>query len=256
MQTLKKAFHERLFGEGDPSVIVEFGYTMLGSHLCTLYIINDGDDDYTQLPVVALEPQRRGAYGPCPYLTSKQLSFVRRRIVERTLRCSPAIRHLFGFRLLIHGSQPHEVKLLGYRSTLEEPEGEVLLSLCEPETLLQFPLDLPYTPVLASTGKKRRVHCVNTTITSPSESSSIAHEVLLAAAKSNKVKIFHNQTLAKPNERKGDTSAIRLVNVLGYGATLREAQTQAVLACEYIKQHAGIDDLAFETDIASDAIQW
>jgi phosphoribosylamine-glycine ligase len=52
------------------------------------------------------------------------------------------------------------------------------------------------------------------------------------------------------------TNGERIFNVLGYGATLQEAQIQSVLACEYIKQHANIDDLSFKSDIGSQAIEW
>jgi phosphoribosylamine-glycine ligase len=239
-------------------VIIELGYSFDDSHLCTLYIVTDDDGDYMQLPIIGSESRRLGAYGPCPYLTAKQLSFIRRRIVERTLRCSPPIRHLFGFHLLIQGTQPNDIKLLGYKSTLEEPEGEVLLSLCEPEVILQYALDLPSAPILSLASKKRRMHCVNTTITSKKVSSSISTKILSAATKNNKVKIFHNQTHVNSEGEAGSATASgeRILNVLGYGATLQEAQMQSVLACEYIKQHAGIDGLSFRTDIGSGAIEW
>ena len=72
------------------------------------------------------------------------------------------------------------------------------------------------------------------------------------------MKIFHNQTEINTG---GDTDNIktngkRIFNVLGYGSTLQEAQIQSILACEYIKQHANIDDLSFKTDIGSHAIEW
>lgn len=199
-----------------------------------------------------------GAYGPCPYLTTKQLSFIRRRIVERTLRCSPTIRHLFAFRLLIQGEEYNQIKLLDYKSTFEEPESEVLLSLCEPEIFLQYALDLPSVPILPLTSKKRRMHCVNTTIKSKTSSLNISNKILLTATKNNKIKIFHNQTDVNTT---GDfdnikTNGERIFNVLGYGSTLQEAQMQSILACEYIKQHTNIDDLIFKTDIGSQAIEW
>lgn len=203
-----------------------------------------------------------GAYGPCPYLSAKQLSYIRRRIVERTLRCSPTIRHLFGFRLLIQGSNYNQVCLLDYISAFEEPEAEILLSLCEPDVFLQYALDLPSVPVLPLTSKKRRVHCVNTTISSTKSSLTISNKVLLTAAKNNKVKIFHNQTDVNVNNNgASETSFIttngeRLFNVLGYGSTLQEAQLQSVLACEYIKQHANTEDLLFKSDIGAQAIEW
>ncbi|CAF1348398.1 unnamed protein product [Rotaria sordida] len=52
-----------------------------------------------------------GTYSPCPYLTSKQLSYICRRIVE-----------LF-----------------------------INLSLCEPDIFLQYVLDLPSVPILPLT---------------------------------------------------------------------------------------------------------
>jgi hypothetical protein len=226
------------------------------NHICTLYIVSDGDGDYTQLPIIESDSLRFGAYGPCPYLTSKQLSFIRRRIVERTLRCSPSIRHLFGFRLLIQGSNYNNICLLNYQSTFEEPESEVLLTLCEADVLLQYALDLPSVSI---TNKKRRVHCVNTTITSKQDSLTIPNKILLTAAKNNKVKIFHNQTdVNVGGGESGDiiTNGERIFNVLGYGTTLQEAQIQSILACEYIKQHANIDGLVFKTDIGSQAIEW
>jgi phosphoribosylamine-glycine ligase len=226
--------------------------------MCTLYIVSDGDGDYTQLPIIESDPSGFGAYGPCPYLTSKQLSFIRRRIVERTLRCSPTIRHLFAFHLLIQGTNFNEIYLLDYKSTFEEPESEVILSLCEPDVILQYALDLPSVSILPLTSKKRRVHCVNTSITSKKTSLNISNKILLTASKNNKVKIFHNQTNVNTG---GDIDNIkthgeRIFNVIGYGSTLQEAQIQSILACEYIKQHANIDDLSFKTDIGSQAIQW
>ena len=197
-------------------------------------------------------------------MTSKQLSFIRRRIVERTLRCSPTIRHLFGFRLLIQGTNFNQVCLLEYLATFDEPEAEVLLSLCEPDVFLQYALDLSSVPIIPLISKKRRVHCVNTTITSTKTSLTIPNKVLATAAKNNKVKIFHNQTEVNINNNGGGsgeagsitTSGERIVNVLGYGSTLQEAQIQSILACEYIKQNANIDDLLFKTDIGSQAIEW
>ena len=178
-----------------------------------------------------------GAYGPCPYLTSKQLSYIRRRIVERTLRCSPTIRHLFGFRLLIKGNNYNDVCLLDYVSTFDEPEAEIFFSLCEPDIYLQYALDLPSVPILSLTNKKRRLHCVNTTITSTKNSLSIPNKVLVTATKNNKVKIFHNQTDVNVNNNGegGETGNIttngeRIFNVLGYGSTLQEAQIQSVLS--------------------------
>ena len=106
------------------------------------------------------------------------------------------------------------------------------------DTFLQYALDLPSVSI---TTKKRRVHCVNTSITSKKDALSIPNKVLLTAMKNNKVKIFHNQT--DVNTIGGETGNIaitngeRIFNVLGYGSTLQEAQIQSVLACEYIKQH-------------------
>ncbi len=239
-------------------MIIEHGYSFDDNHICTLYIVSDGDGDYTQLPIIESDQSRLGAYGPCPYVTSKQLSFIRRRIVERTLRCSPTIRHLFGFRLLIQGTNYNEIRLLDYRSTFEEPESEVLLSLCEPDVFLQYALDLPSVTILPLTSKKRRVHCVNTTITSKKTSLIISNKILLTATKNNKVKIFHNQTEVNTGGEIDNikTNGERIFNVLGYGSTLQEAQMQSVLACEYIKQHANIEDLSFKTDIGSEAIEW
>ena len=237
---------------------MEFGYSLETSHICTLYIVSDGDGDYTQLSTIDSEASQSGAYGPCPYLTTKQCSFIRRRIVERTLRCSPLIRHIFGFRLIIYGTNYNEIKLLDYKSTLEEPESEVLLSLCEPEIILQYALDLPSVPILPLTSKKRRIHCVNTTIRSKTSSSTVSNKILLAAMKNNKVKIFHNQTKTNTDGGTGSlaTQGERIFNVLGYGSTLQEAQMQSVLACEYIKQHANIDDLVFSNEVGSQAIEW
>ncbi|CAF2709014.1 unnamed protein product [Rotaria sp. Silwood2] len=258
-QTLKEVFQDNLFGDTNPSAIVEHGYSLDDSHVCTLYIVSDGDGDYTQLPVIDSDPSRFGAYGPCPYLTSKQLSFIRRRIVERTLRCSPSIRHLFGFRLLIQGTNYNQISLLDYKSTFEEPESEVLLSLFEPDIFLQYALDLPSAPVLPLASKKRRAYCVNTTITSKKIPLTIPNKILLTATKHNKVKIFHNQTdIITGGVETGNitTNGERIFNVLGYGSTLQEAQIQSVLACEYIKQQMNIDDLFFKTDIGSQAIEW
>ncbi len=100
---------------------------------------------------------------------------------------------------------------------------------------------------------------MNTSITSKKTSLKISNKVLLTASKNNKVKIFHNQT--EVNTGGGDIDSIttngeRIFNVLGYGSTLQEAQIQSILACEYIKQHANIDDLSFKTDIGSQAIEW
>jgi len=239
-------------------VIVEHGYSLDNDHVCTLYIVSDGDGDYTQLPIIESDPLRFGAYGPCPNITAKQLSFIRRRIVERTLRCSPTIRHLFGFRLLIQGTDYNQINLLDYKSTFEEPESEVLLSLCEPDVFIQYALDLPSVPILPLTSKKRRIHCVNTTIISKKTSLTISNKILLTATKNNKVKIFHNQTKVNTGGEIDNiiTNGERIFNVLGYGSTLQEAQIQSVLACEYIKQHANIDDLSFKSDIGSQAIEW
>ena len=253
---------DHVFGKLNQSVILEQGYSLDDSQLCLLYIVSDGDGDYTQLPIIQSDPLRMGAYGPCPFLTAKQLSFVRRRIVERTLRCSPAIRHLFGFRLLIRGEKYNDVCLLDYVATFEEPESEVLLSLCEPDVFLQYALDLPSVPIIPLISKKRRVHCVNTTLTSTQSSLTIPNKVLLTAAKNNKVKIFHNQTEVNINNNGGgetgsiNTTGERIFNVLGYGATLQEAQIQSVLACEYIKQNSSVDGLLFKSDVGAQAIDW
>ncbi|CAF4041832.1 unnamed protein product [Rotaria sordida] len=254
---------DHIFGKLNQSIIVEHGYSIENNQICILYIVSDGDGDYTQLPIIQSDPLRMGAYGPCPYLTSKQLSYIRRRIVERTLRCSPTIRHLFGFRLLIQGINYNQVYLLDYLSTFEEPEAEILLSLCEPDIFLQYALDLPSVPILPLISKKRRIHCVNTTITSTTKNSlNISNKILLGATKNNKVKIFHNQTdININNNGTNETNIIitngeRIFNVLGYGSTLQEAQIQSVLACEYIKQHTNIDDLLFKSDIGAEAIEW
>mgnify|MGYP002385064051 FL=1 len=241
------------------SCILEHGYAFNEKQIVLLYIVSDGDGDYTQLPLIQSDSSHMGAYGPCPYLTSKQSSYVRRRIVERTLRCSPTIRHLFGFRLLINGSNYNDILLLDYISTFSEPESELLLSLCEPDIYLQYALDLSSIPVLSLTNKKRRLHCVNTTMKlSSSKSFTIANQILQTAMKNNKVKIFHNQTqLNLNNDLISITNhAERLFNVLGYGSTLQEAQMQSILACEYIKQHANIDELTFRHDIGRQAIEW
>lgn len=191
-------------------------------------------------------------------MTSKQLSYIRRRIVERTLRCCPNIRHLFAFRLLIQGTNFNEIRLLDYKSIFEEPESEVILSLCEPDVLLQYALDLPSVSILPLGSKKRRVHCVNASISTKKTPVNISNKVLHIATKNNKVKIFHNQTDVNST---GDidqitSNGMRIFNVLGYGSTLQEAQLQSILACEYIKQHANIDGLVFETDFATEAIEW
>ena len=253
---------DQIFGKLNQSIILEHGYSIEDNQICLLYIVCDGDGDYTQLPIIQTDVLRMGAYGPCPYLTSKQLSYVRRRIVERTLRCSPTIRHLFGFRLLIQGENYNQVRLLDYLSTFEEPEAEVLLSLCEPDIFLQYALDLPSVPILSLTSKKRRIHCVNTTISSTKHSLAISNKILLTASKNNKVKIFHNQTDFNINHNVTNetnhiiTNGERICNVLGYGSTLQEAQIQSVLASEYIKQNTNIDDLLFKTDIGAEAIEW
>jgi phosphoribosylamine-glycine ligase len=262
IQTIKAVFQDHIFGKLNQSIILEHGYSIDDNQICLLYIVSDGDGDYTQLPIIQSDSLRMGAYGPCPYLTSKQLSFIRRRIVERTLRCSPTIRHLFGFRLLIKGTNYNDVYLLDYISTFEEPEAEILFSLCEPDIYLQYALDLSSVPILPLISKKRRVHCVNTTISSTKTSLSIPNKILLTATKNNKVKIFHNQTDVNVNNNgTGEINSIttngeRIFNVLGYGSTLQEAQIQSVLACEYIKQHANIDDLLFKSDIGGQAIEW
>jgi phosphoribosylamine-glycine ligase len=246
------------------SIIVEHGYSLDEQQVCVLYIVSDGDGDYTQLPIIQSDPSRLGAYGPCPYLTLKQLSFIRRRIVERTLRCSPTIRHLFGFRLLIQGTNYNQVCLLDYLATFDEPEAEVLLSLCEPDVFLQYALDLASVPIIPLTSRKRRVHCVNTTVSSTKTSLTIPNKILFTASKNNKVKIFHNHIDVNMNNNgngSGETGNLvsngeRILNVLGYGSTLQEAQMQSILACEYIKQHTNIDDLLFKTDVGSQAIEW
>ena len=175
----------------DQSIILEHGYSFDENSICTLYIVSDGDGDYTQLPIIESDPLKNGTYGPYPYLTPKQISFIRRRIVERTLRCAPTIRHFFAFRLLIQGKNYNDIYLLDYKSTFEEPESEVILSLAEPDLYLQYALDLP--SIL--TNKKRRLHCVNTTVrTTKKTSFKIPNKILLTAMKNNKVKIFHNQT--------------------------------------------------------------
>ena len=191
-------------------------------------------------------------------MTPKQFSYIRRRIVERTLRCSPTIRHFFAFRLLIQGTNFNEIRLLDYKSTFEEPESEVLLSLCEPDIFLQYALDLPSVPILPTGSKKRRVHCVNTSMIAKKTPVNISNKILNTATKNHKVKIFHNQTEVNTN---GDidqllSNGTRIFNVVGYGSTLQEAQLQSILACEYIKQHANIDDLTFKTDVGSQAIEW
>jgi phosphoribosylamine-glycine ligase len=263
LQTIKAVFQDHIFGKLNQSIILEHGYSIDDNQVCILYIVSDGDGDYTQLPIIQSDPLRMGAYGPCPYLTSKQLSFIRRRIVERTLRCSPTIRHLFGFRLLIKGINYNEICLLDYISTFDEPEAEILFSLCEPDIYLQYALDLPSVPILSLTNKKRRLHCVNTTITSTKNSLAIPNKVLVTATKNNKVKIFHNQTDVNVNNNNGTgepsnitSNGERIFNVLGYGSTLQEAQIQSVLACEYIKQHANIENILFKSDIGSQAIEW
>ena len=180
-------------------MIVEHGYSLDNNRLCTLYIVSDGNGDYTELPVVESDSLSLGAYGPCPYLTSKQLSFIRRHIIERTLRYSPKVRHIFGFRLLIQGTKYDNIRLLDYKSTFDEPEGEIILFLCEPDIFLQYALDLPSVPIPSSTSRKRRLHCVNTTISSANKTLYIPQKVLVTAAKNNKVKIFHNQTESNLN---------------------------------------------------------
>ncbi|CAF2742998.1 unnamed protein product [Rotaria sp. Silwood2] len=115
-------------------------------------------------------------------------------------------------------------------------------------------------PILPVSSKKRRVHCVNTTITSTKKSLNIPNKILLTAIKNNK--IFHNQTDVNVNNNgTSETNTIitngkRIFNVLGYGSTLQKAQMQSVLACEYIKQQVNIDDLLFKSDIGVDAIEW
>ena len=259
IQTMKAVFDDHIFGKLNSSIILEHGYAIDEHHVCLLYIVSDGDGDYTQLPLIQSDSSRLGAYGPCPYISLKQFSFIRRRIVERTLRCCPTIRHLFGFRLLIQGDNYNQVCLLDYIATFEEPEAEVLLSLCEPDVFLQYALDLPSVPIISLTSKKRRVHCVNTTISSSKNPLTISNKILTTAAKNNKVKIFPNQT--DLNNNGGDTGNLishgeRILNVLGYGSSLQEAQIQSILACEYIKQHSNIDDLIFKSDIGSQAIEW
>ncbi|CAF3421995.1 unnamed protein product [Rotaria socialis] len=262
LQTVKAVFEDHILGKLNQSIILEHGYSLDDNQICVLYIVSDGDGDYSQLPIIQSDPLRMGAYGPCPYVTAKQLSYIRRRIVERTLRCSPTIRHLFGFRLLLQGPNFNQVCLLDYLSTFEEPEAEILLSLCEPDVFLQYALDLPSVPILSLTSKKRRVHCVNTTISSTKNSLTIPNKILLTATKNNKVKIFHNQIDVNVNNNgSGETTVLttsgeRIFNVLGYGSTLQEAQIQSVLASEYIKQHANIDELLFKSDIGADAIEW
>ncbi|CAF0854195.1 unnamed protein product [Rotaria sordida] len=259
LQTLKEIFQDNLFDETNPSAIIEHGYSLDDNYICTLYIVSDGDSDYTQLPIIESDPLRFGAYGPCPYLTSKQLSFIRRRIVERTLRCSPSIRHLFGFRFLIQGTNYNQICLLDYKSTFEEPESEVLLSLCEPDIFLQYALDLPSVSILPLTNKKRRGYYVNTTIISKKIPLIIPNKILLTATKNYKVKIFHNQTdvnIGGIETGNIITNGERIFNVLGYGSTLQEAQIQSVFACEYIKQQMNTDDIFFKSDIGSQAIEW
>lgn len=120
-------------------------------------------------------------------------------------------------------------------------------------------MDLPSVPVLALSSKKRRVYCVNTSITSKKVPLSIPNKILIAAAKANKVKIFHNQTdIISGGIETGSitTNGERILNILGYGPTLQEAQIQSVLACEYIKQQANIEDLSFNSNIGSQAIEW
>ena len=76
------------------------------------------------------------------------------------------------------------------------------------------------------------------------------------------MKIFHNQTNANMNNNgTGEIDSIIIndeiiFSVPGYDSTLQEAQIQSVLACEYIKQHANIDDLLFKSDIGAQVIQW
>ena len=99
------------------------------------------------------------------------------------------------------------------------------------------------------------MHCVNTSIRSKKTPVNISNKILTTAAKNNKVKIFHNQTEINTSGENDtiNSNGERIFNVLGYGSTLQEAQIQSVLACEYIKQHANIDDLSFKTDIGSQA---
>ena len=70
------------------------------------------------------------------FITSKQLSFIRRRIAERTLRCSSSIYHLCDFPLFILETNSDEISLLDYKSTIEEAESKILRSLCEPDVFL------------------------------------------------------------------------------------------------------------------------
>ncbi|CAF1179751.1 unnamed protein product [Rotaria sp. Silwood1] len=160
-----------------------------------------------------------GAFDPCPYLTSKQLFYIRRRIVERTLRCSPTIHHLFDFRLVIQETNYNQVYVLVYLSTFEESKAEILLSLCEPDIFLQYALDLVPVPILPLT-------YVNVNNYGISETNTIT------------------------------TNSERIFNVVGYGSTLQEAKMQLVLTCEYIKQHFNIDDLLFKSDVEAEAIEW
>jgi len=261
-QILKSVFDDHIFGKLNESVILEHGYSTDEHQVCLLYIVSDGDGDYTQLPLIQTDSSRLGAFGPCPFLSLKQYSFIRRRIVERTLRCSPNIRHLFGFRLLIQGENFNQICLLDYVATFEEPESEVLLSLCEPDVFLQYALDLPSVPIISLTSKKRRVHCVNTTITSNNKSPvTIPNKVLIAASKMNKVKIFPNQMEIPTSGNAGESANLtshgeRVLNVLGYGSTLQEAQFQSISACEYIKQNVSSDELLFKSDIGTRGIEW
>ncbi|CAF3465425.1 unnamed protein product [Rotaria sp. Silwood2] len=187
------AIFSHLFGKLNQSIIAEYDYSLDDNQICILYIASNGD--YTQLPIIQSDPLRLGAYSPCPYLTSIQLSYIRRRIVERTLR-----------------SNYNQIYLLDYSSTFKESKAEILLSLYESDILLQYELDSLLVSILLLINYQTDVN-VNNNGTSETNSTTINGE--------------------------------RIFNVLGCSSTLQEAQIQSILACEYIKWHANIDDLLF-----------
>jgi len=235
----------------DQSIILEHGYSFEQFPICTLYIVSDGDGDYTQLALIESNSTKTCAYGPCPYLTSKQWSFLRRRIVERTLRCSPSIRHLFAFRFVVQGTNYNDVYLLDYQSSFDEPDSEVVLFLTEPNLYLQYALDLSSINPL----KKRRLHCVNTIVRSTKKIPlKISIELFQTAMKNYKVKIFYQNFDIEQDFLVVQSE--KICHLLGYGSTLAEAHEQARFAFDYIQQHIKDDPLTFQDEIASKAIQW
>ncbi|CAF1205345.1 unnamed protein product, partial [Didymodactylos carnosus] len=273
--TVKSVFDDNLFGKLNRSIIVEHGYPEDDStlHVCLVFMFCDGEGDYYQFPIVECDPHRMGTYGPCPFINKKQLKYIRKHLIEKTLRKSSGtgIKNLFGLKLLVNGSQDENIKVLEYVSCLQEPECEVLLSLFD-GTVNEFYdmikqcsqgcLDLSAIKPYDQRPKK---HSVNITITSLFTSGTLSNNLLLAS-NDKRYKLFHNQTQLVPNTNDdGDehqhkysitSSGERILNIMGQGQTLADAKQACLDGCEHVKVQQKMDNIYVKQDIAHQALEW